>query len=327
MLALDGVPISQCDKDDPFVIHVNKALSKIRRKPVWKLVPHNSRIRKAASGQKGLLEYSNGVSLMATGKYSFGNVEHDVTYYTTINNGNYMPRRVSFYEAKPLNRDNEADLIFFMTCVSKFCAPFPYIEEFQYLRPNVKYHYMVEDLVEEAKLKNVANRDVAKVNTLIFDDEIGLDEETLKNIAISHGFPNAFDMDIELLKSRLAEHVLQISDGKHNISRIREFLDDCKDTSVIRLRSLVRAAIEKKYILTDKTPRKDTAWYYTDDYGKKDNHIVTVSKGTAPEVFLVKHFARNVKDRQEFELFYKDKENKESKGELAADVEVKVDKK
>jgi len=308
------------------VIHVNKALSKIRKKEVWKLVPHTGRVRKAGSGQKGLIEYAGGVSMMASGKYSFGNIEHDVTYYTSMNDGKFAPRRISFSEVKPLSRANEADLIFYMVCVSEDCAPFPYIEEYQYLRPNVLYHYMVEDLVEEAKLKNVANRDVAKVNTLIFDDEIGIDEETLKNIAVSHGFPNAGEMDIELLKSRLGEYILQTTEGKFNMGRITEFLNDCKDTSVIRLRSLVRAAIDKEYLITDKTPRKDTAWYYTDDYGKKDKHLATVSKGTAPEVFLVKHLAANLKDRQEFELFYKDKERKELKGELVAEVEVKAAK-
>jgi len=320
MLALDGIPISQCDKNDPFVIHVNKALSKIRRKEYWKLVPHTSRIRKAANGARGLIEYATGVSLLATGKYNFHNIEHDVTYYTTKLDGIYRPRRVSFSEVMPLNRKNQADLIFFMTCVSPFCAPYPYIEEFQYLRPGVNYHYMVEDLVEEAKLKNVANRDVAKVNTLIFDDDIGIDDETLKNIAVSHGFPNAKDMDIELLKLKLAKNILAVDGrGEYNIKKIRAFLDDCKDTSLIRLRSIIRSAIEKKYLIVDKTPRKDTAWYYTDDYGKKDNHLVTVPKGTSPEVHLVKHMANNQKERQKFELFYKEKEDKASRGALVSE--------
>jgi len=324
MLALDGIPISQCDKNDPFVIHVNRALSKIRKKEYWKLVPHTSRIRKAANGAKGLVEYATGVSFLATGKYNFQNIEHDVTYYTTQIDGVYYPRRVSFSEVLPLSRKNQADLIFFMVCVSPFCAPHPYIQEFQYLRPEANYHYMVEDLVQEAKIKNVANRDIARVNTLIFDDEIGLDDETLKNIAVSHGFPNAKDMDIELLKLELSRNILAVDVyGNYDIGKIRAFLDDCKDTSLIRLRSIIRSAIDKKYVITGKTPRKDTAWYYTDDYGKKDNHLVTVPKGTSPEVHLVKYMANNPRERQKFELFYKEKEVKASRGALVKEEEVK----
>lgn len=317
MLAIDGIPISQWPKSDELVAHINKAIGKIRKKDYWKLVPHTSRVRKASNGAKGLLEYNGGVSFLASQKYNFKGIEHDIIYYSSQHEGRFIPRRLNFSEVMPLDRKTQADLIFFMVCVSPFCAPFPYIQEFQYIRPNVQPHYMVEDLVEEAKLINVANRDIAKVNKLIFDDEVGLDDETLKNIAMSHGFPDAKDMHIELLKLKLSKHILAVNEfGKYDMGRIRSFLQDCKDTSLIRLRSLIRSAVSKKYIITGETPRKDTAWYYTDDYGKKDNHMVTVKRGNDPEVFLVKHLAMNQKDRQVFELFYQDKEKKEKKGAL-----------
>jgi len=188
MLAINGVPMNQMDKSDPLVKKINDAYSLIRRKPKWKLVPHDSKVRKQRfmpGVKSSRIEYNGGVGFLTTGKYAFEGQEHDITYYTTTREGEFLPKRLSFSTLLVMESKSQADLIFFMTCVTTSCAPYPMLTNFQYIRPNSDFDFKVEDIVEEAKIRNEYNRNIAKVHELIFDDETGLDDDTLKNIAIS----------------------------------------------------------------------------------------------------------------------------------------------
>ena len=204
------------------------------------------------------------------------------------------------------------------------------ILRYQYIRDNVQPHYKIEDLVGDAQLGNVTNRDIAKVNMYLFNDDMGLDEENLKNIAISHGFPNAPQLDIELLRFRLSETLLKQTNGKYNMSLITSFLNDAKDTSLLRLRKLVRSSIEKKFVVKEKTPKKNWAWYFTNVYGDKDTHIFTMNKGTDPETALVQYLALKPRDRVVFEEHYEARSEKASLESLEVKpvpVDITADKK
>jgi len=310
MLAVDGKPLNQYPKTDPLVQLIGSAIKQIKRRRNWKLVPHESRRRKNAPGvPDSIIEYNAGVSPMTTGKYVFEGMEHDITYYSTISNVDgsqvFLPKRINFHEVLPLSPDTQADLIFYMTCVSPYCAPFAPIQQFQYIKKNVMPHYKVEDLVGDAQLQNETKRDVAKVNLLLWDDDMGIEDETLKNIAISYGFPNAPALDIELLKNRLSDSLLRQVNGKYDITRIRSFLDDAKDNGLLKLRNIVRISIEKKFVVKDKTGKGSSAWYYTSVYGEKDAHLMSLMKGADPETSLVQYLASKPKSRNAFETHYK----------------------
>ncbi len=310
MLALDGRPMNQYPKTDPLVQQIDSAIKEIKKRRKWKLVPHDSRRRKNAAGvPDSIIEYNAGVSPMTTGKYLLGGMEHDITYYSTITNVEgvqvFLPKRIRFQEVLPLDPATQADLIFYMTCVSPYCAPFAPIQRFQYIKDNVMPHYKVEDLVGEAQIQNETKRDIAKVNLLLWDDEMGIEDETLKNIAISYGFPTAPTLDIELLKNRLSDSLLRNVNGKYDITRIRAFLNDAKDDGLLKLRNVVRISIEKKFVVKDKTGKGSSAWYYTSIYGEKDAHIMSLMKGSDPETSLVQYLVTKPKARNSFETHYK----------------------
>jgi len=312
MLALDGIPLNQYPKTDPLVQQIDSAIKEIKKRKKWKLVPHESRRRKNAPGvPDSVVEWNAGVSPMTTGKYLLGGMEHDITYYDTITTiegiQTFLPKRITFHEIMPLDSTTQADLIFYMTCVAPYCAPFDPIRRFQYIKDNVMPHYKVEDLVGEAQIQNEIKRDIAKVNMLLWDDDMGLEDETLKNIAISYGFPTAPEMDIELLKNRLSESLFRLENGKYNVGRIRAFLKDTKDDSLLKLRNIVRASIEKKFVIKDKTGKGSSAWYYTSIYGEKDAHIMSLMKGADPETSLVQYLAAKPKARNAFEVHYKNR--------------------
>lgn len=294
------------------VQQIDSAIKEIKKRRKWKLVPHESRRRKNAPGvPDSIVEWNAGVSPKTTGKYLLDGIEHDITYYDTITNVDgvqvFLPKRVKFQEVLPLDPVTQADLIFYMTCVVPYCAPFDPIRKYQYIKDNVVPHYKVEDLVGEAQIANEVKRDIAKVNMLLWDDDMGIEDETLKNIAISYGFPTAPEMDIELLKNRLSESLFRVTNGKYDITRIRSFLKDAKDDSLLKLRNIVRVSIEKKFVIKDKTGKGSSAWYYTNIYGDKDAHIMSLMKGADPETTLVQFLSAKPKARNAFEIHYKNR--------------------
>lgn len=305
MLALNGKPIQDWPVSDPLRMHVEAALKRIKQKKFWKLVFHETKIRPPVPGMPGsLAETSAGINQKATGKYGFDGMEHDITYYKQMkgfgDNRKYLPSRVDFSGTLPLDPKIEADKIFLMTCVFPSCAPYEFLKDFQYKRVgNQDCFYKVEDLITDASTSNIVARMVAKVNTLLYDDDFGLASKELGAMGVSQGIPNALDMDSELLRHKLKELILSKKKGQYQLEKIELFLSDAKDGSFASLRSKVSYAIKNRLVLLDETLQGKPAWYSVKN-GEKGTHIFTIPIGNDAEMALAQYYSKRPKEQGAF---------------------------
>jgi len=309
MLAINGKPMESWASSDPLIKHIKSALNKIQTKKFWKLVFHESKIISREQSDGGILyESSGGLLQQATGKYVFNGMEHDITYYTNVINTRdgkkYSPEYLDFSGPLPLDPKRETDLIFYLTCVSPACAPYDLIEKFQYIRPNANYFYKVEDVFVDAAVSNIMKRKVAKISYLIYDDDLALDERTLRNVAVNFKIPNAMGIELEILRNKLGNTVLRQKNGVYDEVRIDQFLELIENDDLLKIRSMINIAIEKEFVKTDRVPKTgNLAWYLYRSDGKKGERIVTFSLGTDPTVTLIRHFINNPREFSSFEKF------------------------
>jgi hypothetical protein len=203
----------------------------------------------------------------------------------------------------PLDPKRSADLIFYMTCVRPACAEYTLLMKWQNRQPGADLFYKVEDILADASIKNVHSREIAKVNSYIFDEDFGLANDILINLAVGHGVPNANEINIELVRFNLSNSLLKQTNGKYDMVKINNFLDEVKDTSLARLRSNVLVAIEKRMIINTKTSTGKNAWYDTTAEGKKRSIITTFPVGNDPQTAIIRYLASKPKQRDEFEQF------------------------
>lgn len=317
MLALNGKPIKEWPANDPLRKQVEAALERIKQKPIWKLVFHPSKIRPPIPGMPGSFRETNaGINQRATGKYGFDGMEHDITYYKRISGmgdkKKYLPPRVDFSGITPLNPKIEADLIFLMTCVFSTCAPYPFLKDFQYIKSgNYDYFYKVEDLVADAKVDNVLAKMVAKVGTLIYDDNAGLSIKEIRKLAASQGIPDSDSVELNLLRHKLKVLILSKKKGQYQIDRIETFLADAVDGSFAALRAVIAYAIKNKLIMYANTLQGKPAWYTTDDGKKKLQHLYSCPVGSDSEISLAQFYIKRPTSRAAFEKYVEKGQGKE----------------
>ncbi len=310
MLAVNGVPYTNLEKDDKLGLSIKKALTAIKKQKTWVIKFHESQIKKPKPGEPNLYEASAGILIKSTQRYPFDGMEHDITYYTgssTDNNGKvkYNPNFVDYGGTMVLDSKTQADLIFFLTCATGLCDSAVNLQDYQ-RKPKGRIIFAVENILVETINKNAVDRKITKVKTLILDEDYGLKESVLRELAISYGIPNAETDHKEMLVHALLNYVLVQTDGKYNMDRINEFINDVKDTSLAKLRAAVKMAISKKYIVLVEGSTGRKSWYDVNEKGEKNRLIATVPKNGDPEDSLIKHYASKPDDRASFEKYVKE---------------------
>jgi hypothetical protein len=310
MLAINGKPLSEMEKTDPLAIYIRSALAKIKQKKMWTLVFHESKVMpiKVEVGEAGgRYETSAGIISQAKGKYSFDGMEHDITYYKTINivkdEKRFYPSTVDFSGTITIDPKKQADLLFYMTCVLNSCAEYDHISKFQDIKPGKDIFYKVEDIEMDAALSNVSETKIAKIGSLIYDSDFGLKENILRELAVSHGVADAIDIDVELLRQNLKRALLSKTRGQYDIKKINAFLDDVKDNSLIRLRALIEKAVNDNIIIIAPNSSKKDSWFDVDKDGNKRVRIMTIPENSDAKTSLVKHYAKKPDDRAAFEKY------------------------
>jgi len=311
MLAINGVPLTQCNQEEDIVKHVNAAIASIRAsKRVWKLVFHESKIMAPVPGQPPRTTVTSaGILQKTTGKYPHRGLEHDITWYRTIvgvgDKKKFRPTNIDFSGTMPLDPKKEADKIFYLTCVSPACFPFDFLRKYTIIRDRADYFYKVEDSIQDAKISNVHSSRIAKVGSLIYDEDFGLERDEIRKLARLRGIANAIDDDMEfdVVQQRLNNYLLTQKDGKYNMSRIEAFLEDVKDSAIANLRKLVTVAIRDQLVVVSPNANKNPSWYDVDKEGKPRKHILTIPKNSNKEAALVAYFAKNKDARKNFEEY------------------------
>jgi len=308
MIAINGIPFSEAEKSS-VKQEIKEALSIIRKKKVWTLKFHPSVVKKVAQENGGYLEKHPGGALMLTyGRRANEGVEYEVRYYINFRiagNGEktFQPKYHSFTGTVSLESSKNADLIYFLTCVSGKCAPYEPIKKYQ---NEVKFKalYKVDDQSFEIKEKEVVSRLVAKVNTYLYDDEFGLSEKDLRQFALSFGLPGSETDDIIIVVHKLKNYILSRKAGNYNIGRIKQFLSDVKDSTLVDIRIMVEKALkENLFVIVENEGRR--AWFDVNEKLEKRSHVVSIPPGRDDKATLIKFFATDKGRKEKLEDYLK----------------------
>ena len=252
--------------------------------------------------------HPGGALILTYGKRASEGVEYEIRYYTNFritNNGTktFNPKYYSYTGTITLESSKSADLIYFLTCLSGKCATYEPIAEFQ--NP-VKFKplYKVDDKSLEIKEQSKINRLIAKVNTYLYDDDFGLKDKDIRQFALSFGLPGAETDDMVIVVHKLKNYLLSKSAGKYNIGRIKQFLEDVKDSTMLDIRVMVERALkENLFVIVESEGRR--AWYDVNSKLEKRSHVVSIPPKHDERDVLIKFFAAEKGRKEKLEEYLK----------------------
>jgi len=305
MIAINGVPIAEA-KSSPLKKEIEKAMEVIREKKIWTLKFHPAVIKKVVQELGGYVEKHPGGALMLSyGKRASDGFEYEVRYFTNfrIKEGQkqFTPKYYSYNGTISLESKKSADLIYFLTCISGKCEIYEPLKDFQN-KPFNKPLYKVDDQLLEIKAKVATERMIAKVNTYIYDDENGLSENDIRQFALSYGLPGAEKDDIIIVTHKLKNYLLVRKAGNYDIKRIKSFLKEVKDTTMVEIRAMVEKALKDNlFVIVEDEGRR--AWFDVNDKLEKRSHVVSIPPSKDDKETLIKFFALEDDRKEKLEKY------------------------
>lgn len=328
MLAINGTDFSEFKTTEPIAQHIKAAIKTIRKQRHWRLIFHPSRVQPGKPGIGALKETSSGVLVRASGKYRYDGMEWEITFYRTIRgtdpkNPKFVPRTIDYNGPVIYDSKEEADLLFYMLCVSPHCAKYDDIAKYQNpSTANYQPYYMVEDIVDDARIENETDRLVTKANIVIFNDDFGANEERLRDLASAYGVIGGQELDIDLIRLRLKGVILKKTNNRYDEELIRKFVGDVSSNESISLRAKVQIAVEKKLVVIKKNKNNRKSWYYAVE-GIGTDHIMTVPIGDNEAIALFGFLSRKQEKKDEFVSFVDAKTLKEEDQKAKKEISTK----
>lgn len=187
----------------------------------------------------------------------------------------YSPTHITLRGPMVLNKE-DWELVWWLT---EFC---PYLKGGNNFNGrNAKCE--IEDLASEADIKVERMRLESRYNTMLFDDELGLKHDTLKDIARAMFINNVEDLTDSQLRMAINTRVrMNRKDG------VEKFLDLTNAGEMIRVKGRLQIAIDKKLIKHEAHKKR---WVWVVDGGK--NELICIQGNKHPEQALYDHLLGN----------------------------------
>lgn len=305
MLAINGKSLStDFVKNTKIYKFYERAIREIKKKPVWTFEIHPSLVTMPDARNENSVREESAGELYPT-KFRFNvhaseEIESfELQWYLssrTDKNGKliFSPSHYDYKGRKTLHSKTDADEIFFLMCCMPICETYEPMKEFTNTTVCALV-YRVVDKEGEAKKANEMEDLTARVRAKLFGD-MKLDEEKIRELGASFKILNALDPEIigiEEVKSQLKSKILKRNArGKLDIKLIKEFLDLAGNDGVVKIRSAIQNATEKKIIALRRGGKK-LIWKFLDEKGEDSSDLLAVHGGRDPEEVLVAHLASN----------------------------------
>ena len=295
MIAINGTPIQQVEKDNVFkkVYDEGVKLLKAEKEYVLKFVPALM-TRKDPTDPNGRDEYPTGISFMATQRYVCEHGECEFTYYTGSvqrkHGIEYTPRRVDFDKVDTLYTDRNIDKAFFMIMVATRCQKDARFEKFQNLRRDPNAQYFVEDLAAESRAKLHYEMLVTKVRNAFFDPDRMLDDAAIEKLCGDYKIEVIEGRSPEELRTLLAGTVMRMDASmQYNQTELEKFAEKIKDNvpSISIDKDIILKAIAGKVVMKE-TIEDQPHWVCINKEGEKTviMPIVKMGKGKHEEQLI-----------------------------------------
>lgn len=233
MIAVNGIPINQLEKDDPALKFYQEALDAIKAMGREKFVLkwHPDKIIKAdPADPKARDENPGEESFKSIQRFANDKLkgELEFRYYTTFTgtegNRNWQPRYVTFKDTQIKDVKRDMDMIFFMIIVSPYCSIVEPLKEYQNeIRAATSLYILEDKQAEMAKLADY-ERTVHKAKGLFWDEESGMSDEQVAEIGKKYDIAGFEDMSSDEKRTVLSMAVLKQSAGKYNLKTLKDFI-------------------------------------------------------------------------------------------------------
>lgn len=183
----------------------------------------------------------------------------------------YTPHSLAFFGDKLLT-EYDIEFIWFIL----FWCPYCKNNELE-PQQRKRARFEIEDAVTKAELESAVKRNIAKVNTMIYDLDVGLSEENLRKVAKAYFIPG-----IDKLTRSQVELVLEgriFAEERSKKQGLKRFLQLTNADEELATRGKIQAAIDQdilKYVPTK------SMWAWLNDKGKPGQEICRITGGTNP---------------------------------------------
>jgi len=229
MIAINGVPFNQVEKDNLFRKIYNEAVDLLKKTQddyTLKFVPALM-TKKDPLDPTSRDEFPTGITFKATQRYVCDEGECEFTYYTNSRQGRhglvFIPERVDFSKIETISTKKDIDKAFFMIMVSTVCQNDPRFKKYQNNRKNPNSQYYIEDAMADAKAKLHYEQMVTRVRNLFFDPDRMISDIQIAKFCSVYGI-EALDRSPEELRTLLAGNVMKMNkDLGYNLPELEKF--------------------------------------------------------------------------------------------------------
>lgn len=190
----------------------------------------------------------------------------------------YMPRILAFQGSWSIT-DLELDLLYFLYFKSPYCEN-GHLSKIEDGRQAKKPYFTIEDLVKAASEKVNTRKLMARVNTLIDDDELGLPESKLRALAKAYFIPNVDSLTLDQVRVVLD---LEVKRDKQN--GLQTFIKMSDSSAIIQVRGKIRTAVDMGIVRFNPTKKQ---WNFVNE-DKTEEPICKVNK-IEPQAGLVEFY-------------------------------------
>lgn len=157
----------------------------------------------------------------------------------------YMPKKFRYDGSVFLGRE-DIEKVYFLLRKSEYC--------FEGNNNNgLKVKFMFEDLVSEAEKKAAKEKINARINILIYGEDLGLSETRLREVAKAYHIKNVDDLTYPQVQIHIAQRVHATKDGADR------FFDMVNADKEIEIRVSIQKAIDSKALVYDQQ-KKTWLW-------------------------------------------------------------------
>lgn len=275
MIAVNGKPLNTEDKTNAFFKHYNKcvqAIKEMAKQDTIVLKYTENRIKPAdPTDPYGRPSSPTGFDVPMSENFTLEGTTYKINYYTNIitstKGDSYKPKYTTFPGQMKLNITRDMELAFFLLFVSTWVAPIPGIStkvtslyaDLQNPQRRPLPWFKLDDKVQAAKDIVEIEKLIAKINTVIMDDEFGLKDKELQGVAYAYEIMDSA-LEPSELRLRIKQKLLTTINGKYDMIKITEFLQTYQNKDRMEMLGNVKYA-EKQGIISVEQKGKKRQWF------------------------------------------------------------------
>lgn len=180
----------------------------------------------------------------------------------------YTPHSLPFFGDRVLT-ELDIEFIWFILFWCPYCKNNKLTPE-QRKRPR----FEIEDAVTKAELEAAAKRNIAKVNTMIYDLDVGLSEENLRKIAKAYFIPNVDKLTRAQVELTIEGRIFAEEKAKrHGLKRFLQLSDADEE---LENRGKIQSALDREIIIYVPTKKM---WAWVNEKNKPGQEICRITGG------------------------------------------------